>query len=58
MSNLVFDFASWSLESDQTAVQIAGKETRAAPCFDVKSGDQFGRYWFVIKRSILYIIVQ
>jgi hypothetical protein len=43
----VFDFASCRLEADQTAVLLAGKETRAAPCLDVESGDRFRRYWFV-----------
>jgi hypothetical protein len=44
------------LEPDPTAVLLAGKDTRAAACLDVESGDRFGRYWFVIKLSILYIL--
>ena len=43
----MFDFASCRLEPDQTAVLLAGKDTRAAPCLDVESGDRLGRYWFV-----------
>ena len=43
----MFAFASCRLEPDQTAVLLAGKETRAASCLYVESGDQFGHYWFV-----------